>query len=182
MANFRWIHLTFKHPSLSISWLIHGHAEHSVFQGKETQRPRSHLELIQTCSFPSRRALHLHNCNLKQLQWVLTFRSTKKKSGERRPHFDCAIPSSPTCPMFFWLSIFFENGWVLFDLTSIPQSGHAVFAQTHTNAQTSCFGAIPVCKQRSERSIRIHLGSSLNLVLAEGSLRKWTLSLSVRET
>lgn len=64
MANFRWIHLTFKHPSLSISWLIHGHAEHSVFQGKETQRPRSHLELIQTCSFPSRRALHIRNCNL----------------------------------------------------------------------------------------------------------------------
>jgi len=109
---------------------------------------------------------------LKQLQSALTFRSTEKKSGERRLYFDHAIPSGPTCPVFFWLSLFSEIGWVLFDLTSTPQSRHAVFAQTHTNAQTSCFGAIPVCKQSSERSIRIHLGSSTSFGIGQGIFEK----------
>lgn len=56
-----------------------------------------------------------------------------EKSAEWRLGFDCAIPSSPTCPMLFWLSLLSEIGWVLFDVTSIPQSVHVVFAQSHTN-------------------------------------------------
>lgn len=101
-----------------------------VFQGKETERLRSHLELIQTHSFGLRRALHLTQLWLRK--WTLTFRSTQKKPGERRLRFESAILPSPTWQCFSGSPFSLRLDGVLFDLTSIPQSGCAVFAQTHT--------------------------------------------------